>query len=343
MLTSLKKEEETLWLKDVNSQSNQQALKNLETAFNRFFKKKSGFPRFKSKKNGGSFRVPQHIKLDKTHLFIPKFKEGIRIKLHRQVKGEVKSTTITRKPSGKYYASILVEEVVNPKPKTNLGVGLDLGIKDLVITSYGNRFGNPKLTKKYKNALKKAQKDLSRKVKGSKRYNKQRLKVAKIHEKITNSRRDNLHKISTEIVSKYDLISIESLAVKNMVKNRNLSKAISDCGWRIFCDMLEYKCDWYGKELVKIDRFFPSSKTCHKCSFINQNLILDQREWTCPSCESVLDRDVNASINIYRQGLSITDMEKEALVNFVGETTFSEVFKKRDNKCPETHESLAHG
>ena len=188
----MKKEDETLWLKDVNSQSNQQALKNLETAFNRFFKKQAKFPKFKKKSSGGSFRVPQNVKLDGKFLYIPKFKEGIRIKLHRQVKGNIKSATISRSPSGKYYASILVEEVISNKNKTKLGVGLDLGIKDLIIGSDGSKYGNPKLTKKYATQLSKAQKDLSRKVKGSNRYNKQKLKVARIHEKIANSRRDNL-------------------------------------------------------------------------------------------------------------------------------------------------------
>jgi len=338
----MKKDDETVWLKDVNSQSLQQSLKNLETAFNRFFKKQSQFPSFKKKSSGGSFKVPQSVRLDGNRLYIPKFKEGIRIKLHRKIKGKIRSATISKSPSGKYFASILVEEEMDQWERTNKGVGIDLGIKHLVITSDGDKYDNPKLIRKYKDKLRKAQKDLSRKVKGSNRYNRQKLKVAKIHEKITNSRMDNLHKISTELVSKYDLISIESLAVKNMVKNRRLSKSISDCGWSYFTNMLEYKCDWYGKKLVKIDRFFPSSKTCHECNYINQDLTLDVRSWECPSCNTTLDRDINASKNIYRQGLSITDMEGEALV-IRDETTPCEVSKTRDQFDPEAHESLAHG
>lgn len=332
------------WLNEVNSQTLQQSAKDLETAYTRFFKKHSNFPKYKKKGNRDSFRCPQFVEIRGRKLHVPKFKQGIQIQLHRKINGQIKSCTISKTPSGKYFVSILCREYINELPKTNREVGIDLGIKDFIITSDNQKFDNPKLTKKYEKILSKNQKHLSRKTKGSNRYNKQRIKVAKIHEKITNSRNDHHHKLSKLLVDTYDLICIEDLSVKNMYKTKTLSKSIQDCSWNIFTYMLNYKCDYYGKTLVKIDRFFPSSKTCSNCNHINHDLTLKNRSWVCKHCNTTHDRDINAAKNIYRQGLSITNMEKEALTNnitIVGETTFNEVFKKKIHNESEAHKSLA--
>ena len=345
-ITDMKKQEEFEWLKEVNSQSLQQAGKDLEGAYTRFFKGQNKFPQFKRKGVRDSFRIPQNTKIINGKLVIPKFLEGIKIKLHRQIKGIIKSATISKTSTGKYYVSILCEEDVKPLPKTNKEIGLDLGIKDFTILSNGKKYDNPKFIDKYKDELSKAQKDLSRKIKGSNRYKKQKLKVAKIHEKIANSRNDFQHKLSTELVEEFDFIAVESLKIKNMIKNSHLSKAISDCSWSSFVNMLEYKCNWYGKELVKINQWYPSSKTCSNCNHIHDELKLSDRKWTCSKCGTSHDRDINAAINIYRAGRSITDMEDKALVSSYGsnETEFDEVSKKNSDEFQkEAHKSLACG
>jgi putative transposase len=191
-------------------------------------------------------------------------------------------------------------------PKTNRQIGIDLGLKDFVITSDNKKYKNNKYTGKYSKELKKQQQHLSRKEKGSKGFEKQKLKVARIHEKITNSREDTLRRVSRELVEEYDFISTEDLNVKGMVKNHKLAKHIADASWGKFVGFLEYKCDWYGKKLVKIDRFYPSSKTCGDCGYINKDLELSDREWTCKPCGVIHDRDVNASKNILREGLKLT-------------------------------------
>jgi putative transposase len=305
MLTPLKKQEEYSWLNSVNSQVLQQSIVNLNDSFLNFFHKRSKFPNYKSKKSKQVFRVPQHVNIHENRLFIPKFKNGIRMVQDRDINGSIKSATISKTPTGKYFVSLLVETVVQEKEKTGAIVGLDLGIKDLLITSDGQKFKNNKFTKKYQIKLKQAQQHLSRKKKGSVRYENQRRKVALIHEKIVNSRMDNLHKITSEIVNDYDVISIENLNVKGMVKNHKLSKAISDASWGTLVSMLEYKANWYGKQIAKIDRFFPSSKTCSSCGYINQSLKLKDRHWDCPSCDKSHDRDKNAAINILNEGLNI--------------------------------------
>lgn len=305
-LTKLKKEEDTKWLKEVNSQTLQFALRSLDTAFLNFFRGNAQFPKFKSRKHKNTFTIPQFGKLEKDKVIIPKFKDGIKIKLHREVKGKIGKMNITRTPTGKYYVSIFTEQQIEDLPKTNKQVGIDLGLKDFVITSDNKKFKNNRYTKKYAKQLKKAQQHLSRKQKGSNGFEKQKLKVAKIHEKIASCRLDSLHKVSKELVESYDLISVEDLNVKGMIKNHKLSKHIADASWGNFVTLLQYKCDWYGKELVKVNRFYPSSKTCGDCNWINQELKLSDREWTCKSCGVVHDRDVNASRNILKEGLKIS-------------------------------------
>ena len=303
------------WLKETNSQTLQQSLKNLETAYGNFFRKKSKFPRFKKRNNHQSFRVPQHISLKNNKIQIPKFKEGISINLHRKLEGEIKSATFSRTPSNKYFVSILCEVKKEPKKKTNKSIGIDLGITDFIVTSDGEKIKNPNFNRSHKPALAKAQKHLSRKTKGSNRYKKQRVKVARIHEKITNSRRDFQHKLSTRLINEYDVIALETLAVKNMVKNRSLAYGISDSGWYSFTSMLEYKALWYGKQVAKIDRWYPSSKTCSSCDYVIDKLPLSVRKWTCPNCGENHDRDCNAAKNILRQGRNILNNENPNLVN----------------------------
>jgi putative transposase len=304
-LTDLKKQEEYSWLNEINSQSLQVSLKHLDDAYNGFFKKRTGFPKFKSKHTKNSFKVPQFVKLINGKLKIPKFDVPIEVILHRSFSGKIKQCTISKTPTNEYFVSILVETTHKVLPKTGKSVGIDLGIKDFVITSEGYKYKNNRYTKTYERLLKKHQQHLSRKTKGSNRYYKQRLKVAKLHKKITNSRLDNLHKVSTELIRKYDTIVLEDLNIKGMIKNHKLSKHISDVSWSKFIELLTYKAEWNEKEIIKIDRFFPSSKTCNCCGYINQNLDLSIREWTCPSCNTKLDRDLNASINILNEGYKI--------------------------------------
>lgn len=303
-LTKLKKEEDTKWLKEVNSQTLQFALRSLDTAFVNFFRGNAKFPRFKSRKHKNSFTVPQFGRIEDGKLNIPKFKDGIKIKLHRELKGKIGKMSITRTPTGKYFVSIFTEQEIDQLPINDKAIGCDLGIKDFVITSDNKKFKNNRYTKKYARKLKKAQQNLSRKQKGSNGFEKQKIKVAKIHEKIANSRLDTLHKVSKELVDENQVICIEDLNVKGMIKNRRLSKHIADASWGKFVNLLEYKCDWYGRELVKVNRFFPSSKTCNECGWINQYLNLSIREWTCKNGHK-LQRDHNSSINILKEGLKI--------------------------------------
>ena len=306
-LVAKKKEEGYEWLKEVNSQVLISTLMNLETAYGNFFRKKSKFPKFKSKKNKNSFQIPQHVSLkEKNVVQIPKFKEGLKFIKHRELKGTIKSATISKNPTGKYYISFLcVVEKPTKHKKTGKSIGIDLGLKDFIITSEGQRYCNPKFLKKYEVKLARKQRILSRKEKGSKGRDKARLSVAKVHEKITNSRNDMQHKVSSKLVRDYDLIAIEDLNVKGMVKNHCLAKAISDVAWSSFVTKLKYKAEWNGKEVIVIDRFYPSSKTCSCCDHIKESLSLDERTWTCSKCNTIHDRDVNASKNILRRALAI--------------------------------------
>lgn len=332
-LTELKKKEEYNWLKEVNSQTIQFALRNLDTAYVNFFRGNAQFPNFKSRKHKNTFTIPQFGRLEENKIYIPKFKGGIKVKLDkREIKGKIGKMSISKTPTGKYYVSIFTEQSIEQLPKTNKQVGIDLGIKDFVITSDVIKFKNNRYTKKYSRELKKAQQHLSRKKKGSNGFEKQKLKVAKIHEKITSCRLDTLHKVSYQLVKENDLIVVEDLNVKGMIKNHKLSKHIADVSWGNFVNLLNYKCDWYGKELVKVNRFYPSSKTCNSCGWINQGLKLSEREWSC-KCGKKHDRDLNASKNIlkeglkiYGKGLTITKVESK-----------SDFSNKAHSMKPETH------
>lgn len=302
-LVELKKGEYK-WLKEVNSQTLQVALRNMDTAYQNFFKKKSGFPNFKSKKSKNSFSVPQHGSVDEYKIYIPKFREGIVYFKDRKVKGVVKSMTLSLTPSGKYFASILTEQQYEPITKAGKAVGIDLGLKDFVITSDGEKYKNNRFLIKYQNKLATAQKHLSRKKKGSNNFEKQRVKVARLYEKVSNARKDYLHKVSLDLVRNYDVVCLEDLNIKGMMKNHRLARQISDVAWGEFVGMLTYKADLNDKEIVKIDRFYPSSKTCHNCGYVNKDLKLSDRSWACPECGAILDRDVNAAMNILSAGLA---------------------------------------
>ena len=304
-LTVLKKDEQFVWLKEINSQSLQSSLRNLDTAYNKFFRKQTKFPRFKSKFDRQSFTIPQSVYIEDGKLQIPKFKKGIDINIHREIEGKLLFATISKSTTGKYYVSITCEVEYIPFEKTNSKVGIDTGIKDLAILSDGKVYKNIKTLKTNLKKLKYNQRQLSKKVKGSNSRLKQKSKLATVHEKVTNIRKDYLHKVSTEIIKNHDVICIEDLAVKNMMKNHKLAQAFSDVSLGAFYTMLEYKANWNEKTIVKIDRFFPSSKACNVCNYINQDLTLKDREWTCKSCNTVHDRDFNASINIKKQGLKI--------------------------------------
>ena len=298
------------WLKEVDSLALANAQMNLQKAYNNFFKRPEvGFPKFKSKKRhyysyttnnqGGNIYVSdRYIKLPKIGL--------VRVKKHRGFDGIIKSVTVSKTPSGKYFVSVLVETEHISMESTGRMVGIDLGIKDLLITSDGEKKENPKYFKKYEDKLAKEQRKLSHKKKGSKNWDKQRIKVARIHEKIHNTRIDNLHKISHELVSENQVIVSEDLAVSNMVKNHNLAKSIQDCGWSELTRQITYKSEWNNRQYIKIGRFTKSSQPCHVCGYINPNTKdLSVREWTCPVCGTHHDRDINAAINILNEGLRI--------------------------------------
>ena len=303
-LTELKKDKKYAWLNEINSQTLQHALRHLETAYVNFFRGNANFPNFKSKKSKNSFSVPQHVVAKDGKIYFPKFKDGIKFRHHREIIGTIKSATVSLTPTGKYFVSILTEQTYEPCSKTNKSVGIDLGLKDFVITSDGRKYKNNRYTKKYQRKLKQAQQHLSRKQHGSRQYEKQRLKVARIHEKVVNCRLDNLHKISTELVKQYDIICVEDLNVKGMVKNHRLAKHIADASWGAFVQFLSYKCELNDKTLVKIGRYYPSSLSCNECGYVNKSVNdLRVREWTCPHCGRIHDRDVNAAKNILKEGL----------------------------------------
>lgn len=298
------------WLKEVDSLALTNAQLNLNQAFSNFFKRPEvGYPKFKSRKNNhfsyttnnqtGNIRIEgKYIKLPKIGL--------VKLKQHRNFIGTIKSVTISQEPSLEYYVSILVETELDSKPNTGAVVGIDLGIKEFAITSDGIKIDNPKFLRESEKRLAKKQKDLSRKIKGSNNRRKARIKVAKIHTKIKNQRRDFLQKLSTRIINENQIICLEDLSVKNMVKNHKLAKSISDCSWSEFISMLKYKAEWYDRELIFIDRFYPSSQLCNKCGYKNPEIKdLSIREWNCPQCNSFHDRDINASINILNEGLRI--------------------------------------
>ncbi|WP_013322048.1 RNA-guided endonuclease InsQ/TnpB family protein [Gloeothece verrucosa] len=309
MLTSWKKQEDLDFLNEVSCVPLQQTLRHLQRAFANFFGKTAKYPRFKKKRSGGSAEFTKSaFKWKDGQVWLAKCKEPLTIRWSQQLPQNTEPSTITIKldASGRWFISLLVrDESIEPLPKTDKVIGIDLGITSLITTSNGTKVSNPRHFNKLYKKLKRVQKAYSKTQKGSKNREKARLKVAKVHAKIGDSRRDFLHKLTTQLVRENQTIVVEDLAVRNMVKNSKLAKAISDCGWSEFVSQLEYKCQWYGRELVKIDRFFPSSKRCGNCGLVIDKLPLSVRSWECPECGTVHDRDINASRNILAAGLAV--------------------------------------
>ena len=310
MLTQWKREEDLDFLNEVSCVPLQQGLRHLQTAFTNFFAGRTKYPNFKKKHHGGSAEFTKSaFKFKNQEIYLAKSSEPLPIKWSRQIpKGcEPSSVTVSLHPSGRWHISIRFDApTIQPLPISENAVGIDLGITSLIATSNGDKIANPKHFKKHRKRLKKAQKNLSRKQKGSKNREKARIKVAKIHLKISDNRIFFLHKLTTQLVRENQTIAVESLAVKNLVKNPKLAWAISDSGWSELIRQLDYKCRWYGRKLVAIDRWFPSSKRCSSCGHIVDKMPLNIREWICPSCGCNHDRDVNASKNILAAGLAVS-------------------------------------
>ena len=305
VLTQMKKQEEFSWLKEVGSHSLGITLKNLEIAYNNFFKKRAKFPKFKKKSHYQSYNIDNlTLYIEEGRVYIPKIKDGVKIIEHRPLEGKILNGTISKTADEKYFISITVEKEIEELPVETNKIGLDLGIKDFAVISNGTKISNPHFKKKEVKKLKKLQRALSRKQKNSRRREKCRIKLARKQNKIVNKKNDFLHKLSSKLINENQVICLEDLNVKGMVKNHRLAESISECSWFEFVRQLEYKAKWYGRTVVKIDRFFPSSKTCSNCGFIKDNLTLKEREWTCPKCGAELDRDLNASKNILKQGLN---------------------------------------
>ena len=311
-LPLLKKSEEYGWLKIPAAQSLINSLINLDLAYKNFFREvkkgnKTGFPKFKSKNSKQSVQFPNDVSIKRNQIRLPKI-GLVKYYKSREIEGKIKTTTVSKTPAGRYFVSILCDTGV-PFPekkeiKKSTAVGIDLGIKTFAYTSDGQVVENQKYLEQSLKKLRVEQRSLARKKKGSKSRERQRLKVAKVYEKVANQRKDFLHNISTELIRRYDTIVIEDLNIKDMIQNKNLARAISDCGWWNFREMLTYKAEWYGKNLVVIDKFEPSSKMCSGCGEINKELKLSDRKWECKSCKTNHDRDFNAAKNIRQMGLN---------------------------------------
>ncbi|MBD1854807.1 MULTISPECIES: RNA-guided endonuclease InsQ/TnpB family protein [Leptolyngbya] len=307
-LTRWKKQDDLAFLKDVSSVPLQQTLRHLQTAFTNFFEKRAKYPNFKKKRNGGSATFTKSaFSLKDGQVFMAKSDEPLNLKWSRQLprNAQPSSMTIRLTPSGKWFVSILCDVKILSKPKSTQQVGLDMGISSLVTTSNGEKFENPKSLRKAQKKLRRLNKSLARKQKGSNNRRKARLQLAKQHEKIANIRKDNLHKITTQLVRENQVIAVETLNVKGMLGNHKLAQAISDASWGEALRQLEYKSNWYGRDLAQIDQWFPSSKRCSSCGRILSKLPLQVREWDCPSCNAHHDRDENAGKNILAVGLTV--------------------------------------
>jgi putative transposase len=315
MLTALKQQAEYAWLQEANSQSLQVALRNLDRAYGNFFAGIAKYPKFKSRRDKQSFGVPQHFTLDagQGRLLLPKM-TPLKILVHRPVAGLLKKVTISRSPSGRYFASILCEVELNDRLPKHKGkaIGLDLGLKSFVVTSEGEKIDPPQPLRRAEKKLCLLQRQLSRKQKYSQNREKARVKVAHLHEKVSNQRTDFLHKLSRRLIDESQAIYVESLNVKGMLANHHLAKLISDAGWSEFLRQLQYKAAWCGCRLEATVPFYPSSQLCHRCGYRKTDLKLAEREWDCPVCHIHHDRDVNAALNILCAGRANSKMKRRA-------------------------------
>lgn len=308
LLTEWKKTEELGFLSEVSCVPLQQCLRHLATAYSNFFEGRAKYPNFKKKRNGGSAEFTKSaFKFQDGQIYLAKCSQALPIRWSRMLPDGVEPSTVTVKlsPSGRWSVSIRVDVEIEMLPSSENQVGIDLGITSLLALSTGEKIANPKGYKAKYRKLSRVQKALSRKQKGSNNRHKARLKVARVHQSITDAKKDFLHKLTTRLVRENQTIAVEDLAVKNMLKNRKLALAISDASWGELIGQLEYKCDWYGRTLVKIDRWFPSSKRCGNCGHIVSKLPLNIREWYCPNCGTHHDRDINAAKNILAAGLAV--------------------------------------
>lgn len=325
-LVELKNTPDAEWLKEADSQVLQQKLQDLDTAYKNFFAKRAKFPKFKSKKHDQSIRYPQRFKFSESKVFLPKV-GWIKAVFHRSLEGTAKNVTVSKTKSGKYFASIQCEmEIPDPVPHDG-EVGIDLGLKSFLVTSDGEKIDNPRHLQKAEKRLHRLQRQLSRRKKGSSGREKARILLARQHEKVANQRADFLHKASKNLIDRYGFIGIEDLNLRGMVKNRKLAKAISSVGFGMFRVMLEYKAKWYGSWVERIDRFYPSSKTCHTCGYVLPELSLSIREWDCPNCGTRHDRDHNAAVNILNQaraGVARSYAGGENVSPAVGQAVFTE-------------------
>lgn len=316
MLPKMKKDEATNWLKEVDSIAIQSTLKNLADSFSRFFKKQNNKPQFKSKKNPVQSYTTRftnnNIAVLGNYIKLPKL-GLVKFAKSQEPIGRILNATVRKNASGKFFVSLLCEEEIYELPKTDSVVGIDLGITDFAILSDGRKMDNNKFTSKMDKKLKREQRKLSRRALlakkndidlfAAKNYQKQKQKVARLHEKVMNQRNDFLNKMSTEIIKSHDIICIEDLNTKGMLRNKKLAKSISDVSWSSFLKKLQYKADWYGRKIVKVNKWFPSSQICSACGHKSGKKPLDIREWTCPKCHRHHDRDINASKNILTEGL----------------------------------------
>ena len=305
-LTKIKRSGEFDWLNDVSSVPLQQSLRHQQAAFKNFFEGRAKYPVFKKKSHRQSCEFTKSaFKYNEGKLYIAKSKDSLNIKWSRSLPSDPSSITISKDCVGRYFVSILCEFEPEKLPINTRRIGIDLGIKSLFVTSNGDAITNPRHTKRHEDRLALLQRRLSKKKLGSKNREKAKLKVAKLHAKISDSRMDYLHKQSRKLVNENQVVCIESLKVKNMMKNPKLSKQIADAGWGMFTQQLTYKAEWAGRELVKIDQFFPSSKRCSNCGYTKDKLSLSERSWKCPECGSRHDRDINAAKNIRAAGQAV--------------------------------------